>query len=74
MREDRIGFYTLKDHPIDLEEGQYHPGKPKGIVVEHLLYLDFQMTNNQVEYEALIVGLKLAKDIGVKLLIAKSNW
>ena len=31
------------------------------------------MTNNQVEYEALIVRLKLAKDLGVKSLTIRSD-
>lgn len=32
------------------------------------LKLEFPTMNNEVEYEALIVGLKLAKDLGVKAL------
>ena len=41
------------------------------IVIENSLCLNFQMTKNQVEYEALIVRLKLAKDLGVKSLVVK---
>ena len=37
----------------------------KGIIIEHLLCFDFQITNNQAKYEVPIVGLKLAKNIGV---------
>ena len=46
---------------------------PKGIIVEYLLCFDFQTTNNQAEYEAFITSIKLAKDMGVKSLKAKSD-
>ena len=46
---------------------------PKGIIVEHSIYFDFQTTNNQAEYEALVIRLKLAKDIGIKSLIARND-
>ena len=45
----------------------------KGVTIEHSLCFDFQTMNNQVEYAALIVGLKLAKDIGVRSLKAKND-
>ena len=45
----------------------------KGIVMEHLLNFDFQTTNNQAKYEALIVGLNLVRDIGMKLLTTRSD-
>ena len=50
-----------------------HLERPEDVIVEHSLCLDFHMTNNQTEYEALIIELKLAKDIGIKPLIAKSD-
>ena len=34
---------------------------PKGDEIECMVHLDFPMTNNEVEYEALIAGLDLAK-------------
>ena len=34
---------------------------PEGDKVESMVWLDFPMTNNEVEYETLIVGLDLAK-------------
>ena len=46
---------------------------PAGITVEHSLCFNFQMTNNQAEYEALVASLKLAKDMGMKSLKAKSD-
>ena len=46
---------------------------PEGVIMDHSLCFDFQMTNNQVEYEALIVGLKLAKNMSIKSLVARSD-
>ena len=34
-----------------------------------MVRLDFPMTNNEVEYEALIAGLELAKAIGAENLV-----
>ena len=35
-----------------------------GIIVEHSFTLSFPTLNNQVEYEALLTGLRLAEDLG----------
>ena len=35
--------------------------------------MTFQATNNEVEYEALIYGLKLVKHLGIKLLKVRSD-
>jgi ribonuclease HI len=39
---------------------------------DELLYysfrLEFEATNNVVEYEALLLGLNIAKDLGIKIL------
>ncbi|XP_020216716.1 uncharacterized protein LOC109800337 [Cajanus cajan] len=37
---------------------------PKGIVLEQSLRFWFKASNNQAEYEALLVGLRLAEDMG----------
>ena len=37
---------------------------PEGDEVECMVRLDFPMTNNKIEYEALIAGLDLAKAAG----------
>ena len=42
-------------------------------MVKYSLHFNFQVTNNQVEYEALIVRLNLAKDMGVKSLTVKND-
>jgi len=38
------------------------------VTLEQALKLNFKVSNNQVEYEALIVGLKLANEVGAKKL------
>lgn len=35
----------------------------KGVVVEYALWLNFQALNNKAEYEALIIGLKIANEL-----------
>ena len=42
---------------------------PKGDRIECMICLDFPTTNNEAEYEALIVGLDLAKVAGTKNMI-----
>lgn len=46
---------------------------PGDISLEQPLRFDFKTFNNEVEYEALIVGLKLAKEVGVKKLRYRSD-
>ena len=46
---------------------------PKGDKIEFMVRLDFPTTNNKAEYEALIVGLDLAKAVGVENLVLYSN-
>ena len=41
---------------------------PNGFMVEHSLQFKFKASNNQAEYEALIAGLRLAKDLGAAKL------
>ena len=68
-KESQLGFYTLMDHVIDSKEEQALIGiileGLEGVIVKHSLHFDFQMINNQDEYEALIVGLNLVKDMGL---------
>lgn len=40
----------------------------KGVVTKYTLHFLFKMTNNQSKYEALLVGLKLTKELGIKCL------
>nr|GEX73976.1 reverse transcriptase domain-containing protein [Tanacetum cinerariifolium] len=41
---------------------------PKGVEFTYALKFRFEATNNEAEYEALIVGLRIAEQIGVKNL------
>ncbi|KAK8948470.1 hypothetical protein KSP39_PZI005589 [Platanthera zijinensis] len=38
---------------------------PQGIKIEQTVVVHFPITNNQAEYEAVIAGLRLARDLGV---------
>ncbi|XP_059635333.1 uncharacterized protein LOC132277494 [Cornus florida] len=46
---------------------------PEGITLSQAIRLEFQATNNEVEYEALLVGLKFAKELKIKRLVAFSD-
>ena len=44
---------------------------PNDILIEKFLHFAFKTSNNQAEYEAIIVGLSLAREVGVKTLTCK---
>ena len=44
-----------------------------GIIVEMFIKLDFPVSNNQAEYEVLIVGLQLTSDVGAAIRIICSD-
>ena len=46
---------------------------PVGILIEQALRFAFKASNNQAEYEALIAGMLLAKEMGAQNLLVKSN-
>jgi len=46
---------------------------PNGLLIEQTLWFAFKANNNQAEYEALTAGMLLAKEMGAKSLIAKSD-
>lgn len=46
---------------------------PNGFLLEHALVFKFRVSNNQAEYEALIVGLELARDMGVRRLTSRTD-
>ena len=46
---------------------------PGGLLIEQALRFAFKASNNQTEYEALIAGMLLAKEMGAKGLLAKCN-
>jgi len=43
------------------------------VLIEQSLRFAFKASNNQAEYEALVVGILLAKEMGAKVLVAKSD-
>ncbi|XP_019450609.1 PREDICTED: uncharacterized protein LOC109352881 [Lupinus angustifolius] len=51
---------------ILLEDGQ-------GVTIEHSLTFTFPTSNNQAEYEACIVGLQLAKEVGARKVLICSD-
>jgi len=46
---------------------------PNGLLIEQALRFVFKASNNQVEYEALIAGMLLAKELGARSLLVKSD-
>jgi len=46
---------------------------PNGVLIEQALRFAFKASNNHAEYEALIVGMLLAKEMGAQSLLAKSD-
>lgn len=42
--------------------------RPEGDIVEYALWFEFSATNNEVEYEASIVGLRTTKEVGAQHL------
>jgi len=46
---------------------------PNGLLIEQALRFTFKSSNNQVEYEALVAGMLLAKEMGARSLLVKSD-
>ena len=46
---------------------------PNGLLIEQALRFAFKASNNQVEYEALIARMLLAKEMGARSLLVKSD-
>jgi ribonuclease HI len=38
----------------------------EGDILKYAIHLDFSATNNNVEYEGLVTGLRLDKDLGIQ--------
>jgi len=47
---------------------------PEGVLIEQSLRFAFKASNNQAEYEALIAGMLLAKEMGITRLLVKSDF
>jgi ribonuclease HI len=39
---------------------------PKGCVLKYAIQIEFSATNNTAEYEALVTGLRLAKELSIQ--------
>jgi ribonuclease HI len=39
---------------------------PEGDMLKYVIQIEFSATNNIVEYEGLIIGLRLAKELGIQ--------
>jgi len=46
---------------------------PNDILIEKSLHFAFKTSNNQAEYETILVGLSLAREVGVKTLTCKTD-
>ena len=46
---------------------------PQGDVIEQAVRCGFKATNNEAEYEAMIAGLGLAKDLGIGKIVVFSD-
>jgi len=46
---------------------------PNGLLIEQALIFDFKARNNQAEYEALVASMFLAKELGARSLLVKSD-
>ena len=47
--------------------------RPSNLVLQYLLCFNFQTSNNQAEYEILISGMKLSKEVGITHLLVRTN-
>jgi ribonuclease HI len=56
------GSYTLKGAGASV---MLIPPPPEGHILKYAMRLEFSATNNIVEYEGLITGLWLVKDLGI---------
>jgi ribonuclease HI len=69
------GFDELPDHWVMYFEGSYTLKgagagvvliPPEGDILKYAIPLEFLTTNNVVEYEGLVTGLQLAKDLDIQ--------
>jgi ribonuclease HI len=45
----------------------------EGDILKYTIQLEFPATNNITEYEGLVTGLRLAKDLGIQRLLIKET-
>jgi hypothetical protein len=44
---------------------------PEGDILKYVIQLDFPAINNIVEYEGLVTGLRLAKELSIRRLLIR---
>jgi ribonuclease HI len=62
------GSYTLKGAEAGVV---FIP--PEGDILKYAIQLGFPGTNNIVEYERLVTGLRLSKDMGIRRLLIRGD-
>jgi ribonuclease HI len=76
------GIDELPDHWVIYFDGSYTlKGVGVGVVLippecdifKYVIQLEFPATNNIVEYEGLVTGLQLAKDLGIRRLLIRGD-
>jgi ribonuclease HI len=69
------GIYELPDHWVIYFDGSYTLKgvgagvvliPPEGDILKYVIQFEFPATNNITEYERLVMGLRLAKDLGIQ--------
>jgi ribonuclease HI len=72
------GIDELPDHWVMYFDGSYTLKgagvgvvliPPEGDILKYAIQLVFPTTNNIAEYEGLVTGLRLAKDLGVRRIL-----
>ena len=58
---------------LSVDGSSNQQGSGAGVILEQSLRFAFKANNNQAEYEALIAGILLAKEMGARVLMAKSD-
>jgi ribonuclease HI len=76
------GIDELPDHWVMYFDGSYTLKgagagvvliPPEGDILNYAIQLEFTVTNNIVEYERLVNGLRLAKDLGIRRLLVRGD-
>jgi hypothetical protein len=76
------GIDELPDHWVMYFDGSYTLKgagagvvliPPEGDILKYAIQLEFSATNNIVEYEGLVNGLRLAKDLGIRRLLIRRD-
>jgi ribonuclease HI len=76
------GIDELPDHWVMYFDGSYTLKRagagvvlipPEGDSLKYAIQLEFPATNNITEYEGLVTGLRLAKDLGIRRLLIRGD-